>query len=79
MSLEQLGTGNAGVATTDGNVIPGNLKIGASGSKLGFYGLATIIAKPSVTQQTTATTTALRADINRINTALSNLGLITVT
>jgi hypothetical protein len=54
-------------------------KIGASGGTLGFYGLAAPITKPSVTRQTTKTTTALRADIDRVSTALVNLGLITVT
>ena len=50
----------------------------ASTDLVGFYGTAPI-AKPSVTQQATATTTALRADIDRVMTALSNLGLVTLT
>lgn len=80
MALEQLGSGNAGVATTDGNVIPGNLKVGASTSLLGFYG-ATQVAKQTVnlSTTTTATTTALEASINVILVALKNLGLITST
>lgn len=49
-----------------------------TGSLAGFYGTAPR-TKQSVTQQTTKTTTALRADIDRINTALSNLGIYTVT
>lgn len=51
---------------------------GASTDKIAFYG-ATPIVRPSVTQQSTATTTALRADLNRLETALVNLGLIAVT
>lgn len=51
---------------------------GASTDKIAFYG-ATPIVRPSVTQQATATTTALRADLNRLETALVNLGLIAVT
>lgn len=51
---------------------------GASTDKIGFYG-ATPVVKPSVTQQATATTTALRADIDSLMTALSNLGLVTLT
>jgi hypothetical protein len=50
----------------------------ASTDLVGFYGTAPI-AKPSVTQTTTATTTALRADIDALQTALSNLGLVTLT
>jgi hypothetical protein len=50
----------------------------ASTDKISFYG-ATPIVQPSVTQQATATTTALRADLNRLETALVNLGLIVVT
>lgn len=67
--------GRAG-QTTD---ITGTVTVAESSDTLGFYGLSTPIAKPSVTQQTTKTSTALRADIDRINTALSNLGLISVT
>ena len=51
---------------------------GASTDKIAFYG-ATPIVRPSVTQQSTATTTALRADLNRLEAALVNLGLIAVT
>ena len=50
----------------------------ASTDKIAFYG-STPIVKPSVTQQTTATTGALRADLDSVMTALSNLGLITLT
>lgn len=58
---------------------PDGENLGRSGGKIGFYGLATPIVKPSVTRQTTKTTTALRADIDRVSTALVNLGLIEVT
>lgn len=51
---------------------------GAATDKIGFYG-ATPIVKPSVTQQATSTTTALRADLTSLMTALSNLGLVTLT
>lgn len=49
-----------------------------SSDLIGFYG-ATPIAKASVTQQATATTGALRSDLDGVMTALSNLGLITLT
>ena len=53
-------------------------RIGRSDDLLGFYGLATPIAKATVaaTTTTTATTGALQADIDAIRTALQNLGLI---
>lgn len=52
--------------------------VGNSTSDLvGFYGTAPI-AKPTAAQTTTATTTTLRADITALQTALSNLGLITL-
>lgn len=50
----------------------------ASTDLVGFYGTAPI-AKASLTQTTTATTTQLRAEITALQTALSNLGLITLT
>jgi hypothetical protein len=50
----------------------------STADKIGFYG-ATPIAKPSAAQTTTATTTTLRADVTALQTALSNLGLITLT
>lgn len=46
--------------------------------KVGFFG-ATPVAQQTVTQQTTATTTTLRADIDSLGDALSTLGLITLT
>lgn len=51
---------------------------GATTDKIAFYG-STPVVKPSVTQQSTATTTALRADLDSVMTALSNLGLVTLT
>jgi len=70
------------IATSIENVSynsPDGATFGASSSeKISFYG-ATPITRPSVTQQSTATTTALRADINRLETALVNLGIISVT
>lgn len=51
---------------------------GATTDKIAFYG-STPVSKPSVTQQSTATTTALRADLDSVMTALSNLGLVTLT
>lgn len=67
MAIEYIGNGNP-----DGTVV------GQSGEKLGFYGLATPIAKQTVTSVTTTTaTTALNETrISRLETALSNLGLI---
>lgn len=61
-----------GAGTPDGE------NLGRSGGKIGFYGLATPIAKATVaaTTTTTATTTALQTDIDAIRTALQNLGLI---
>jgi hypothetical protein len=49
-----------------------------SSDKLGFFGLATPIARPTITWVTTATaTTALNeTKINRLYAALENLGLI---
>lgn len=53
---------------------------GASTDKIGFYG-ATPITRPSVTWRntTTATTSTNKLRIQRIYTALINLGLIVTT
>lgn len=53
----------------------------ASTSKLGFYGLATPIVRPSVTwpNTATATTTLNEAKANRLMAALVALGLIVTT
>lgn len=50
----------------------------SSTDKIGFYGLATAIARPAITAVATATaTTALNeTKIDRLYTALRNLGLI---
>lgn len=60
MAVTYVGFGN-----DDGTVVA------RSGDKLGFYGLATPIVKPSVT--TTQSTVA-----SDIATVLSNLGLLTI-
>lgn len=67
--VEQIGTGGL-----DGQ------RLGVSGGKLGFYGTSPI-ARPSVTWRntTTATTTTNKVRIQRIYTALVNLGLIVTT
>ena len=50
----------------------------ASTDKIGFYGLTTPIARPSITAvgTTTATTALNETKIDRLYTALRNLGLI---
>jgi hypothetical protein len=65
---------------TDGN--DDGTRIGQSATeKLGFYGLATPIAKPSVTWPNTgtATTTLNETKCNRLMAALVSLGLIVTT
>lgn len=61
---------------SDGN--PDGLLVGQSSTdKIGFYGLTTPIARPSVTAVvTTATTATNEAAVTRLYTALVNLGLI---
>jgi hypothetical protein len=55
---------------------PDGTQIGSSATeKLGFFG-ATPAAQPDVTQQTTATTTALRADLDSLINALDTLGIV---
>ena len=68
MAIEQL---------TDGNT-SGSL-VGRSDDLLGFYGLTTPIAKPTitVTATATATTTLNEQGYQRIVTALVALGLVT--
>lgn len=53
----------------------------SSTDKLGFYGLATPIVKPSVTwpNTATATTTLNETKVNRLMVALVALGLIVTT
>ena len=50
---------------------------GRASGKIGFYGLATPIVKPTVTLGAGTTTTLLAADVAAIRTALINLGLVT--
>lgn len=60
----------------DGN--PDGTIIGGSADKLGFFGLATAIAKPQITVVTTAnkTTTLNELDISRLRAALVSLGIV---
>jgi hypothetical protein len=61
---------------------PDGTKLGQSSTdKLGFYALTTPIARPSVTwpNTTTGTTTTNKNKVNRLKTALVNLGLIVTT
>lgn len=71
MAVEYVGTGN------DDGVLVGR----SSTDKIGFYGLATPIARPSVTWPNTGTaTTALNeTKVNRIMAALVALNLIVTT
>lgn len=58
---------------------PDGTRLGqTSTDKIGFYGLATPIARPSVTAvtTTTATTTLNETRVSRLEAALVNLGLI---
>ena len=67
MAVEYVGTGN-----DDGVVF------GRSGDKIGFYGLATPIVKPTITITVTAAgpVTACATDINAIKAGLVALGLV---
>ncbi len=49
-----------------------------AGGVQGFYGV-TPVARQELAQQTTLTTTQLRAEVTALQNALVNLGLITVT
>jgi hypothetical protein len=71
MAVEYLGTGN------DDGVVLGR----SSTDKIGFYGLATPIVKPSVTWPNTgtATTTLNELKANRLMAALVALNLIVTT
>ena len=64
-----------------GNGDPEGSIIGRSGEKLGFYGLATPITRPSVTWPNTgtATTTLNETKVNRLMAALVALNLIVTT
>jgi hypothetical protein len=71
MAVEYLGTSGP-----DGTVLGQS-----STEKIGFYGLATPIVRPSVTWPNTgtATTTLNETKVNRIMAALVALGLIVTT
>lgn len=71
MAVEYLGSGN------DDGVLLGR----SSTDKIGFYGLATPIARPSVTWPNTgtATTTLNETKCNRLMAALVALNLIVTT
>ena len=71
MAVEYLGTGN------DDGVVLGR----SSTDKIGFFGLATPIARPSVTWPNTgtATTTLNETKCNRLMAALVALNLIVTT
>ena len=68
MTVEYIGDGN-----------PDGTNFGQSGEKIGFYGLAAPIVKPTitVTATATATTTLNEQGYKRIVTALVALGLVT--
>ncbi|MGI9489087.1 MAG: hypothetical protein ACR2RF_25020 [Geminicoccaceae bacterium] len=68
MAIKQLSDGN-----------PSGALLGQSSTDLiGFYGLTTPIARPSITAvaTATATTTLNETKIDRLYTALRNLGLV---
>jgi hypothetical protein len=70
--VEYIGKGN-----------PDGFNIGRSDDKIGFYGLTTPIAKPTLTLAATALATAdaassaIRVDLLAIKAVLVNLGLVT--
>lgn len=68
MGIEYIGNGNP-----DGTVMGS-----ASTEKLGFFGIATPVVRPSITAvaTATATTTLNETKIDRLYTALRNLGII---
>lgn len=68
MAIKQLSDGNPA----------GTLFGQSSTDKIGFYGLTTPIVRPSITAvgTTTATTALNETKIDRLYTALRNLGLI---
>lgn len=69
MAVEYVDSGN-----DDGS------NFGRSDGKIGFYGLATPIVKPTLdcVATTTATTTLLEAEVDRIQAVLAALGLVTL-
>lgn len=59
---------------------PDGFNVGRSDDKIGFYGLATPIVKPTCTFAATSGTTvaaSVAADLYALKIALSSLGLIT--
>lgn len=59
-----------------GNGNPDGTNFGRSTDKIGFYGLATPIVKPTITLGAGTTTTLLAADVAAIKAALVALGLV---
>lgn len=66
MAVEVIGKG-----AEDGTVLGSS-----SSEKIGFYGVSSPVAQQSVEQQTTKTTTQLRAEVSAIQDALDALGLV---
>ena len=63
-----------------GNGNPTGTNFGRSDDKIGFYGLATPIVKPTVTFASTSGTTvaaSVAADLYALRVALAALGLVT--
>ncbi len=71
---------NAGAGTTTEYLIldpaDTSLTLGVSGGKMGFFGLATPISKPSVPASTAVLLSTLVSDFNALRQALQDLGLI---
>jgi hypothetical protein len=55
---------------------PDGSVLGRSAGKIGFYGLATPIVKPTITLGAGTTTTLLAADVAAIKAGLVALGLV---
>lgn len=61
---EQLGTGNASTLSSDGNTIPGNLKVGTGiTNRLSFYGVTPITQRAAAAQATSLVATASSTDV----------------
>jgi hypothetical protein len=58
-----------------GNGNPTGTNFGRAADKIGFYGLATPIVKPTITLGAGTTTTLLAADVAAIKACLVALGL----
>lgn len=74
------GTDGIKVASTSATEVT-PITIGTAADTLGFYGLATPIAKATVTRKTTTTTTvaSLKARVAKLENAIANLGLVALT